>query len=188
MSLANETINRRQFLKENISASFRFMTEFIGASMKQDTTVIRPPGSQGEWSFLTACNRCGDCQTVCPQKIIKLLDETSGTGHVYTPYLDLSLDICTTCGKCSEVCPTDALVEKVDPKISNVMFHSDRCLTYEAVMCDACVRECPKKALAITSEGKLTFDLSQCNGCAACFHSCIQSVSPFSFHPNETFV
>ncbi|WP_280768150.1 4Fe-4S dicluster domain-containing protein [Salipaludibacillus daqingensis] len=184
MSIVRDKVNRRQFLKENMSASFRFMTEFLGATLKQDPSVIRPPGSQGEWSFLTTCTRCGDCRSACPQKIIKVLDESSGTTNAYTPYLDLSIDMCTSCGKCAEVCPTDALVEEENPQISQVTFHSERCLTYEGVMCDGCVRECPKNALTISSTGKLDFDESQCNGCAACFHSCIQSVSPFSFYPN----
>lgn len=183
MKTQEELMNRRDFIKVNMKSSFRFLAEFVNSAYEEDATIIRPPGADNEWSFLSACTRCGKCQDVCPQSIIKLFNERGGTAYAFTPYIDLTVNPCTMCNKCTEVCPTDALTGENGQELAKVQFHSHHCLTYEGVLCDSCIRKCPEKALSLDKTGRLELNQELCNGCAVCHHACIQAVSPFSFHP-----
>lgn len=75
----------------------------IGAVVKGGTSLEYKTGSwRDERPVLDMekCKRCGQCESVCPDSSVHVVDEE---------YL-IDYDYCKGCGLCAYECPTDAIV------------------------------------------------------------------------------
>ncbi|CAH2712869.1 Ferredoxin-type protein NapG [Neobacillus rhizosphaerae] len=171
-----ERLNRREFLNLNWESTLGFLGNFLAPQMEIERDFFRPPGSCGELEFLTSCTRCGQCQDICPEQSIRLFTLENGAKLVNTPYMVPNESPCTFCKKCIEICPTGSL-NLTDfaarPALGYVKVQKDRCLGYQNVMCDYCVRSCPVSG-AIRIENSVPVVLIQhCTGCGICVSHCI---------------
>ncbi|HEX3047168.1 MAG TPA: 4Fe-4S binding protein [Bacillota bacterium] len=109
--------NRRDFL---ISAAAglgalalggvaRILPKAIPGIKSNGPVILRPPGALMEEAFLTACNRCGQCVSVCPTKVLVSTGLEAGLTGIGTPRFAPVSNHCTLCGACDRICPTGAL-------------------------------------------------------------------------------
>lgn len=148
-------ISRRQFLRGNFSGS---------------NAVPRPPWALAEAAFASACTRCGDCLSACPQHILVLDREAR-------PTLDFGRGECTFCGKCVDACQPQALVKREgEPPWLLKATIRENCLARANVVCRACGDACPVQAIrfrpAIMAAARPEVDASLCTGCGACYAPC----------------
>lgn len=172
----SERLNRRQFFSLNLEATVGFLGNFLAPQFDLDRDFFRPPGTNSELDFLTACNRCGLCKDACPEGIIKLFSLSQGAKLVNTPYMDPNENPCTFCNKCIDVCPTNALHHEAKSSIGYACINTKTCLTYKDVMCDYCVYACPKENTLKLQDGKPVVNKENCNGCGICVAHCISEV------------
>ncbi|MCF6092646.1 4Fe-4S dicluster domain-containing protein [Microaerobacter geothermalis] len=174
--MEDDVLDRRRFLKENVQSLVKTFGFFVKEQIEDTRKYIRPPGVVDEQSFLLICNRCGDCQTACPQDIILLLGPKAGK-HVGTPILNLYHNPCTLCMKCVEVCPTGALspTPKEKVKLGVAKINPSRCFAWKGEQpCDYCKVFCPLEEKAVKIEdGKPFIIPERCNGCGECKHYCV---------------
>jgi ferredoxin-type protein NapG len=171
-----EELNRRNYLKLNWKASIGFLGNVLAPQIEQERDCFRPPGAGSELDFLTSCTRCGECVKGCPEGIIRLLPVESGAKKMNTPYLDPNQSPCTFCLKCIEVCPTDALQWQPlvnDSSIGRAVVREEACIAYQQVLCDYCVRSCPKVGAIECIDGIPKVNETLCNGCGICVSHCI---------------
>lgn len=172
----NDRVNRRKFLSINLGATVGFLGNFLSTQFEQNRDFFRPPGALNELEFLTSCTRCGKCKNSCPEGIINLFAFADGAKLINTPYLNPNESPCTFCMECIEVCPTNALSRigyLEETAIGKAEILTNRCLAFQEVMCDYCVRSCPVEG-ALTSNNGLpkVFD-EICIGCGICVSNCI---------------
>ena len=173
----SEKWNRRQYIKENFRSSFQFLGAIIGATIEQERTFIRPPGSGDELAFLATCTRCGTCADVCPTNTISLFSVEYGSKLAGTPFLNPNEVPCDFCSRCIDYCPTGALepIAK-NEKLGIAEMVQFNCLAFKGTMCDYCVRACPLGTAAITIEdGIPIINEKNCNGCGHCVSACVQT-------------
>ena len=172
----NERINRRQFLSINLEATVGFLGNFLGTQLDQERDFFRPPGALNELEFLTSCTRCGKCKDSCPEGIINLFTLSDGAKLINTPFLNPNQSPCTFCLECVEVCPTNALSRiglREEPSIGKAEIITNRCLAFQEVMCDYCVRSCPVKGAIVSMNGIPKVIDDNCTGCGICVANCI---------------
>ena len=137
---------------------------------ERETTIL-PPGAVGERNLALKCVGCGRCAAECPEKIIKL-------NNLGRPYLDFNVGSCLLgCIRCGRACPTGAILPlqpemKPHVHVGLARWNAERCLRQtEKENCQACVRKCPVKAIALVS-GVPVVNEALCIGCGACEHVC----------------
>lgn len=171
-----DRLNRREFLNLNWESTMGFLGNFLAPQMDLERDFFRPPGSIGELEFLTTCTRCGKCKEICPEESIQLFPLSSGAKLVNTPFLDPNESPCTFCHKCIEVCSDNALnldAYKKQPFLGYVKLHKNRCLGFQQVMCDYCVRACPVDGALRIVNGIPVISKQHCTGCGICVTSCM---------------
>lgn len=180
----SERMNRRQFFSLNLEGAVGFLGNFLAPQLDLDREFFRPPGTNNELDFLTACNRCGLCKEACSEGIIKLFSISQGAKLVNTPYIDPNESPCTFCYKCIDICPTDALHFGAANSIGYARINPQTCLTYKDVMCDYCVHACPKENAIKLQDGKPVILKENCNGCGLCVSHCISEAKGVYISPS----
>lgn len=151
-------VSRRQFLRGRLSSR---------------PAPVRPPWSGAEDDFLARCTRCGDCQPVCPTRIIVI-----GDGGF--PEIDFHHGECTFCAACVDACRPQALVtrdaEGVRQPWRLKAWISDRCFTHHGVVCRTCGDVCAPRAIRFVAEPGMVAQpevlAANCTGCGACLAPC----------------
>lgn len=140
--------------------------QFSGKSIK---TALRPPGAIEDSLFISACTRCSECISACPEQII-----IKGDGGY--PSIDYSQRGCTGCGKCQEACPTLALSEPDQKWPKGVAVIDDSCLAYKGVTCQSCKDSCESSDVVLFNwQGRTpvpTINTVCCTGCGECVAVC----------------
>lgn len=147
----------------------------------QKETVIRLPWAISEEVFTDACTRCGDCVSVCPEKII-----IKGSGGF--PVLSFANDGCSFCQKCVQACQ-EPLFRSIDERA--FLFHASinaQCFPMQGIECRSCAEACEVNAIsfAFGANRLATPQLSAeaCTGCGVCLSICpadaiaITTISP----------
>jgi ferredoxin-type protein NapF len=131
--------------------------------------LFPPPWALPLADFLSACTRCGDCISACPEKII-----LRGDGNY--PTVDFTGGECTFCGLCVAVCAPRALSLESDPPWTLVAQIDDSCLTRQNIYCQICGSRCPVHAIefepAFGDAPQPRLNTSRCVGCGACVSEC----------------
>lgn len=153
--MVSSNLNRRQFLT-------------IGRN--RETHPVRPPWAIDENAFQNACTRCGDCISICPEKI--LIHE----GANGFPQVDFKRGECSFCSDCVQACPTAAL-NISQPSPWSIKANVDNsCLAAHQVLCMSCADQCDVRAIRfIPVAGAVSqpeINLDDCTGCGACVASC----------------
>ena len=142
--------------------------QFVRGNFSAAGNPTRPPWSLLEMDFVEACSRCGDCLSVCPEKILR-----KGRGGF--PEVDFSLGECTFCGDCTKVCKTGALDTGREPWLLKAQIASS-CLALKQVACRNCGEACPTGAihfrLAAGMVARPEITTTACTGCGACVSPC----------------
>ncbi len=146
--------------------------QFLRGKWKTKEIPVRPPWSVEEDTFIDRCRgclRCGDCVSVCPEKIL-----ISGNGGF--PVTDFTSGGCNFCGKCVEACPSGALDSALEQAWSYRGKISNGCLSIKGVECRSCGETC--ETAAISFHPKLggvvepMLDPHACTGCGECIGVC----------------
>ncbi len=133
-------------------------------------SLIRPPWTLSEATFLEKCSRCDDCIRGCEEKIL-----VRGDGGF--PVVRFDLGECTFCGACRTTCSEGVFVvgEAVQPWQHKVEIQPG-CIVYKGVVCMTCRDQCEPRAIRFTPQlGGLSpplLDAALCTGCGACIAPC----------------
>jgi Pyruvate/2-oxoacid:ferredoxin oxidoreductase delta subunit len=143
---------------------------------------LRPPGAAPESRFPGLCVRCGNCITVCPQRILAADLGQSGLGGFLTPIVDYERDYCDEwCAQCTRVCPSGALrpmalADKRRLVMGNARIDKTRCLAWsQQRACMVCSEFCPYLAIRAREQQGVPCPeviLEVCRGCGACQKHC----------------
>jgi len=148
-------LNRRQFLNFN---------------RNNKTHLVRPPWALDEINFQDSCTRCGDCITVCPEKIL-IREGVNGY-----PIVDFKRGECSFCGDCVESCPSAALTRSQPLAWEIKAVVNDVCLAAQQVICTTCGEQCEARAIrfrpVIGAVAQPEINLDACSGCGACVAPC----------------
>lgn len=148
-------------------------------------SMLLPPWSVSQASFLELCTRCGDCVSGCPENIL-----IPGSGGF--PTTNFKHNECTFCGDCVSACPSGALTratgthQLTDHERIDIPWHqapdiSDKCLAQQGVVCRSCGDACEPEAIVFNwgdlengTRGVATPSVNNdlCNGCGACISIC----------------
>ncbi|UZE96437.1 ferredoxin-type protein NapF [Alkalimarinus alittae] len=164
------------------------------------TSMLLPPWSVDQASFLDLCTRCGDCVTECPENVL-----TPGSGGF--PTTNFKHNECTFCGDCVSACQAGALMRLVDRGLQSgqtsnqdTPWHqaptiNDRCLALQGVVCRSCGEACEPEAIvfdwgSLTDNRKgvatPTVNNDLCNGCGACISICPNDALTMQPLPNTS--
>ncbi|WP_300337590.1 ferredoxin-type protein NapF [Accumulibacter sp.] len=152
---------------------------FLRGRFSTRTASLRPPWAIAEDAFRQACSRCGDCQAVCPTRIIS--DRDGGY-----PVVDFAVGECTFCGACVDACRSGALQRLAGqlPWAARATI-GERCLAVQQVECRICGDQCVAGAIRFVPRvGGISaplLDTLRCNGCGACFAPCPTSAIVVEF-------
>lgn len=139
-------------------------------------TLIRPPGSMEETSFLAKCIKCDQCINVCPTNVLQPAGFSEGGFEaLWTPVMNFNIGHCQLkCNLCSEVCPTGAIrrisvAEKLGkgtytqqgPVVLGTAFiDTTRCLPWaNQIPCVVCEEVCPTSPKAIQTRDEEVKDV-----------------------------
>jgi polyferredoxin len=162
-------------------AAVPVMRANTGLGKGRTDTLLRPPGSLDESTFLSRCIRCGVCMKVCPNNALQPTIFQAGFEGLWTPALVPRIGYCEpSCVLCSEACPTGAIWQitpqekgwvvgigdphqvKHDPvRLGTAFYDRGRCLPWaEATQCIVCEEWCPVSPKAIYVEEADVIDSS----------------------------
>lgn len=141
---------------------------------------LKPAGSRSLANFTTRCVGCQLCVKACPNQVLR---PSLRVKDFMQPEMAFDKGYCTVdCTRCAEVCPAGAIaplgdLHKEHVHIGLAVWHKDRCLAAtEGVVCTACERHCPVKAIKLVKVeggGRVpVVDDVKCIGCGACEHVC----------------
>lgn len=153
------------------------------------STLLRPPGSQGERDFTSRCIKCGRCIEACPYAAIKVAPLAQGAA-AGTPCIEPRTQACRMCEgyPCVGACPTGALRDvevEDDINMGYAAIDADVCIAYRGLRCEVCYRACPRIDRAIQIDyGGLegdaihavfapVIDANECTGCGLCVMRCV---------------
>ncbi len=146
--------------------------QLLRGDLRGERPAIRPPWAMDERQFIESCDRCGDCISNCPKKII-----TKGSGGF--PTIDFSQAGCTFCGDCRETCKPGALRltdSTEQPPWSLAASVLDSCLSLNGIVCRSCGESCEEDAIKFRLElggrARPLVDEEICNGCGECVAVC----------------
>ena len=146
--MASRELNRRQFLS---------------VSRNRKAHPVRPPWALNEADFQDACTRCGECISVCPEKIL-IREGVNGY-----PQVDFVRGECTFCSDCVRICPTTALNSAQSPAWTIKADVADSCLAAQQVLCMTCRDQCDVGAIRFVpvagAVSQPEINLDDCTGC-----------------------
>ena len=136
---------------------------------------VMPPGAGDRRDFTRKCVSCHICVSNCPEKVLRPSMSLKSFGQ---PEMDFRNGYCLlACTRCSNVCPSGALMPlqaemRPNVRMGVALYDRKSCVrTVNGDKCDACVRKCPVKAIALVDEYPVVDEL-KCVGCGACEHVC----------------
>ena len=155
------------------------------------STLLRPPGIQGEGDFMARCIKCGKCIEACPYVALHAAGPMEGAA-AGTPCIDARERACKLCPDfpCVAACPTGALrdvSQRSDPKAGYARIDEEVCIAYRGYRCEVCYRVCPLIDQAITIDFQEmeeddihtkfipTINKDVCTGCGLCVERCAVS-------------
>lgn len=194
--------SRRRVLKNlfqgaAVAGSGGLLWGAVAATEARAVLALRPPGALPTPQFEKACIRCGQCVEACPYDTLHLAqfadDKLAGT-----PYFEPRHTPCYLCTDypCTKACPSSALDVKNlqkpteapnirQARMGLAVIHTESCIAYWGIRCDACYRACPLLDEAIV----LVYDKSEvtgkhanfkpvvngeyCTGCGLCEKVCV---------------
>ena len=141
---------------------------------------LKPAGAHSLQDFAARCVGCQLCVKACPGHVLR---PSSRLRDFMQPEMAFDRGYChLDCTRCADVCPAGAIrpldgLRKEDVHIGHAVWHKDRCVAAsEGVVCTACERHCPVKAIVrVKAEGGVmvpVVDEVKCIGCGACEHVC----------------
>lgn len=144
--------------------------QFLRGRFGRPKPPFRPPWALAEERFLTACTRCGECLSHCPENILI----KDGQGY---PLVSFALGDCTFCGECVSRCEPGALAGKEDRQPWHIKaLIGTQCLARVNVVCRACGEACAEKAIRfhpqLNAAAQPALDTTRCTGCGACYGAC----------------
>jgi len=180
---ASVDAGRRDLLLSSVAGLGLLAVGGIARAVKGETVIggrrwarlLRPPGALEERDFLAACQRCGQCLSVCPTKVLRPSGLESGLLGLWTPRFVPRLGRCMFCNACDQVCPTKALAVMPPEKLrlGTAVIHRHLCLAWnKGIKCLLCVETCPRFAIRINADGRPVIDEERCFGCGACEAHC----------------
>lgn len=145
--------------------------QFLRGDFSGRAALQRPPWALAEPQFLERCDRCGHCVSRCPTRILK-----KGRGGF--PEVDFSAGECLFCADCVGVCQPGALSQTPDrqPWALRAVIETGACVAQRGVECRSCTDPCESRAirmrLQVGGAAIPEVNLSNCNGCGACYAVC----------------
>lgn len=137
-------------------------------------TILRPPGAIAEESFVSTCEKCGNCAAACPVQAIKPL-RLRDDPRYGTPYIDPNVQACVACQDvaCTKSCPSGALrpiSNAADIRIGLAVHDAAHCLRPKGENCTICIETCPigKTAIGLDDDGRVRVLETGCTGCGVC--------------------
>lgn len=132
---------------------------------------LRPPYARDEAQFLGACDACGACIAICPEKILI----ADGLGR---PRVEFAAGACTFCDLCAQSCTREAFRAKGEgkPPWNAVAMVSESCLEHRGIACRTCEIGCEPMAISFSPRpggiNQLRIDAERCTGCGGCVGLC----------------
>ena len=156
-----------------------------------ESSLLRPPGAQGESDFMARCIKCGKCIEACPYQALKPAGNEAGMA-VGTPRIDARDQACRLCEDfpCVDVCPTGALRDvsaRSDVRMGVAVIDEEGCIAFQGMRCEVCYRACPLIDQAIVIDYRMreddaihtlfapVIDEDACVGCGLCVERCVIS-------------
>ena len=162
--------------------------ERVHAAVTGPSTLLRPPGSQGETDFMSRGIKCGKCVQACPHRVIHVAGLEAGSA-AGTPYIDAREGACRMCEDfpCVAACPTQALRDvssRAQVNMGYAKVDENVCIAFKGYRCEVCYRVCPFIDEAITIENQSiegddrhvkfipVIHKNKCTGCGLCVERC----------------
>lgn len=163
----------------------------VAYASRGESSLLRPPGAQGESDFMARCIKCGKCIEACPYQALKPADNEAGMA-VGTPRIDARDQACRLCEDfpCVDVCPTGALRDvsaRSDVRMGVAVIDEEGCIAFQGMRCEVCYRACPLIDQAIVIDYRMregdaihtlfapVIDEDACVGCGLCVERCVVS-------------
>ncbi|MBD3223560.1 MAG: hypothetical protein GF313_02455 [Caldithrix sp.] len=176
----NQNISRKDFIKH----FFKFMS----AQNNADTPVqpstnsyvpgfLLPPGSRTIEHFLSNCDQCYECVSICPYEAIRVFRQDTNDSMYGYPIIDPRQQPCHLCNDfpCIAACSTQALQAVGDkPKLGTAVIDNNRCFAYNSHFCHSCLQNCmfPDQAIRLDERNRPQVHSEYCTGCGFCTFSC----------------
>lgn len=163
----------------------------VAYASRGESSLLRPPGAQGESDFMARCIKCGKCIEACPYQALKPAGNEAGMA-VGTPRIDARDQACRLCEDfpCVDVCPTGALRDvsaRSDVRMGVAVIDEEGCIAFQGMRCEVCYRACPLIDQAIVIDYRMreddaihtlfapVIDEDACVGCGLCVERCVIS-------------
>ncbi|WP_461545547.1 4Fe-4S dicluster domain-containing protein [Senegalimassilia anaerobia] len=163
----------------------------VAYASRGESSLLRPPGAQGESDFMARCIKCGKCIDACPYQAPKPAGNEAGMA-VGTPRIDARDQACRLCEDfpCVDVCPTGALRDvsaRSDVRMGVAVIDEEGCIAFQGMRCEVCYRACPLIDQAIVIDYRMregdaihtlfapVIDEDACVGCGLCVERCVIS-------------
>ena len=166
---AMETVPQRAYVKcSGNCESAKKKYEYAGVNTCSAANIL----FSGEWACANSCLGYGDCEKVCPQEAIKVIN---GVAKVFP-------ELCNGCGTCARQCPKKVIDirKEVDKTIVRCSSKEKGAVVMKAcatgcIGCMKCEKVCPVDAIKVT-DNLATIDYTKCVGCVACSEACPKGV------------
>jgi len=167
-------MSRRRFFKILGKSIVQAAAEFTYEATKPNKKLVRPPGSADEETFLSLCQKCGECVRNCPTGVLDLVKDMHPV-ILDTPYMNFENNYCEKCYQCIEACRSGALKRENLKKFRLIArLKRDRCVAFENIFCQSCYWSCPNmdRAIELIDAAYPKFNPENCIGCGRCIHAC----------------